>query len=461
MIMGTEMRDAATRRAEHVLRMPLAHKSVLAHNIFAEPSANKHALKLHNQGDCVVLNDCDVNPVQSAENYPTSWVLIRENLFQSNTDIVVNIGPGTSKVGEQVNNILFESNRVEASGALNQFSMVLTGHDSTIENNQLIQNFPTTSWIGVSVAQGRNEVEHAHNNRVINNSVEANGSIYMVRLGSETYGAEINNNVVCSSGQINYVDLLDADVTYSAVNNVSDCTGTSPDQGLNNDSDGTVDDGNNNSENNFTAPLFHLSFDNNLRPAMDITDKVSPALNGDTSLVEGVVGQAIVFDEVGDEIIIADPMANIDNTGEFSLMTWIKVTDFSTGGEAFGRPRLNRQGDVSLTVSEQGEVLFYVNSKHIYPGITLQQGQWAHLALTFDLLSRSIKVFANGSEVYQYVFPQSSDLFFNTGQEFRLGLGQWRSSSSHFSGQLDEFKFYESVLSADEITRHVSAELLP
>ncbi|WDE11305.1 LamG-like jellyroll fold domain-containing protein [Thalassomonas haliotis] len=454
MILGSEMQDAATRRAEHVLRMPLAFKSVIAHNIFAQPSPNKHALKLHNQGDCLVLNDCDVNPVQSAENYPTAWVLIRENLFKADTDIVVNLGPGTSKVGEQVSHILFAGNRVEAGGSQNQFALVLSGHDSIVENNLLVQKYPTTSWVGVSVAKGRNEPEHAGNNRVNNNRAEVNGSLALVRLGEDSDGAVVSNNQVCAPGQVNFVDVIVPDVAYQAENNLADCSGLSfePDNGGGSSGADGVDG------HHFTAPLFHLNFDNGANPAMDVMAKVSAEAKGNIDLVAGVVGRAAAFDELSDEILIPDPMANIDNTGQFSLMFWLKASDFGSGGEAFGRPRLNRQGDVSLTLGEEGEVLFYLNAKHINPGIRLPQQEWSHLALTFDRAQRLAKVYLNGEERYQYHFPDSTEFFFNTSQEFRLGVGQWRSASSYFSGLLDEFKFYQQSLSADEIGQEFQAE---
>ncbi|SFD04507.1 LamG-like jellyroll fold domain-containing protein [Pseudoalteromonas denitrificans] len=436
MIMGTTMKDAKTRRAEHILRMPLAQKSVISHNVFSEPSPNKHALKLHNMGDCIVLDDCDVNPVQAAENYPTSRVLIKENLFKSNTDIVVNIGPGTSKVGEQVNNIFFESNKIEASGEENQVALVLTGHDSIVENNQMIQNFPTTSWVGVSIDKGRNEVVQGNNNLVNNNHFSVNGSVYMVRLGSEANDTQIVNNQVCATAQVNFIDLNDANLTYSAKNNVLNCT-----------------------ENKVTAAMFHLNFDNTQAPAMDVMNNVSTEVKGNIDLVEGVVGKAVVFDDINDEIIISDPMINTEINQDFSLMFWINVNDFSLGGEAFGRPRLNRQGDISLSINDKGEVLFYINSKHIIPNIVLERNIWSHLALTFNNATRSVKVFSNGREVYQYVFPQNIELFFNTEQEFRLGVGQWRSGSRYFSGMLDEFKFYQSALSRQEIEKQINTGL--
>ena len=445
MIMGTQMSDAVTKRAEHVLRVPLAHKSVIAHNIFEEPSPNKHALKLHNQGDCIVLNDCNINPVQSAENYPTSWVLIRENLFKSNTDIVVSIGPGTSKEGEQVNHILFDSNRVEASGELNQFAIGLASHHSSVRNNQLVQDYPTSNWTGISIAKGKNEQEQANNNRVVENHASVNGSVDLVRLHTGADEAQINNNRVCSTELPTYVDLADPSITHVSEGNQWDCS-------QNNLATGNSSD--DNPENDLTLPLFHLTFDNPEDPSLDNMGNVSGTLYGNIDLPQGKVGKAISFDDINDEVIIPDPMSNIENTGEFSLMTWIKMADFGTGSEAFGRPRLNRQGDISLTIDKNGNILFYLNSKHIHPKITLQPGQWAHLALTYNRAARTVRVFLNGNDAYEYPIPESTELFFDTGQEFRLGLGQWRSGSRHFTGQLDEFKFYETELSAEEIAQH-------
>ncbi|WP_158070123.1 LamG-like jellyroll fold domain-containing protein [Motiliproteus sp. MSK22-1] len=449
MIMGTQMSDAVTKRAEHVLRIPLAHKSVIAHNTFEEPAPNKHALKLHNQGDCVILDDCDINPVQSAENYPTNWVLIRENLFKSNTDIVVSIGPGTSKVGEQVNHILFESNRVEASGELNQFAIGLASHHSTVRNNQLVQDHPTNNWTGISIAKGKNEPEQADNNRVVQNHASVNGPVDLVRLHTGTDEAQINNNRVCSTALPTYVDLADPGITHMSEGNQWDCTQNNL---------ATGDSSDNDTDKDLTPPLFHLTFDNPDNPAMDAMNNVSAILYGNIDLPQGKVGKAISFDDIRDEIIIPDPMNGIESTGELSLMVWINMTDFGAGSEAFGRPRLNRQGDISLTIDDRGKLLFYLNSKHINPDIRLQPGIWTHLALTYNQSERTVRVYLNGNETYQYPIPASTPLYFDTGQEFRLGLGQWRSGSRYFSGQLDEFKLYDVELSPEEILLHFQNE---
>ena len=208
----------------------------------------------------------------------------------------------------------------------------------------------------------------------------------------------------------------------------------------------------------YIPPQFYLSFEDPANLAKDLMNNVSGVVVGEVDLVPGQVGKAISFNAIDDKIIIADPMAGVEETGEFTLMFWIKADDLSTGGDVFGRPRLNRQGDISLSVGEEGEVLFYLNAQHILPGVVLQQGEWAHLALTFNRVSRSATIYLNGQNVYTYTIPEAVQLFFNTGQEFRLGAGQWSSGSRYFSGQLDEFKFYEVVLSADELALQYATE---
>jgi len=449
MLMGNIMYDARTKRAEHIIRVSLAHKSLFSHNIFDDPSPNKHALKLHNMGDCELIiheddegnqfNDCVYNPVQSATMYPTSDVLIHKNFFKANTDIVVNIGPGTSKVGEQVNNILFDSNRIEASGGENQVALVLSSHHSTVSNNQFVQTFDEgegeaserSHWNAVVIGQARNEPAYADNNWVVGNIAYINGSSDFVGLNAESNGANIQYNRMCSGDAPSFVDLNDPTVTYTAGNNYWDCT----------------------------QPDIHLSFDDATAPSLDNVSGTLAEVNGGPVLQVGGVNTAMSFNSVGDEIIIPDPMSEVDNTEAFSLMTWINVADFSTGGEAFGRPRVGRQGDVSLSFDTEGRAIFYLNSLHFQPGITLSTNEWAHLALTFNLKSRLAKIYLNGSVVYEYAVPESSDLFFSTGQEFRLGVGQWRSGSKHFSGSLDEFRFYNTELSAEVISQQVQLEL--
>lgn len=219
MIMGTLMEDAVTQRAEHVLRIPLAHKSVISHNILDSPSDNKHALKLHNQGDCAIMQDCDINPVQSAENYPSSWVLLRHNTFKADTDIIVNIGPGTSKEGEQVNHILFEDNTLEATGNQNQFAMMLSAHHSTIRFNHIHQHPLSDYWTAISIAKGKNETQTADNNTIIGNKINGYNQFDFVRLYEGSNEAKITDNIICSEHEPTLIDVQSDDIIYQHNNN--------------------------------------------------------------------------------------------------------------------------------------------------------------------------------------------------------------------------------------------------
>ena len=442
MIMGNTLYDAVTKRAEHILRVSLAHKSLFSHNIFDGPSPNKHAFKLHNMGDCKKskdpVKDCADNPVQSAENYPTSWVYIHKNLFISNTDIVVNIGPGTSKVGERVNNILFESNQVEASGGLNQVAVNLSGYDSILRNNRFLQLFEEginndrSNWNAVVIDQPKYEEDLADNNWVIGNTAKINGSSDFVRLNAGTNGAKIKNNRMCSAESPGFVDLNDSTVSYTAENNFWDCT----------------------------QPIVHLNFDDESNLALDSVSNIARTVNGEAGFQAGVVNTAASFSAVGDEIILPDPMSSVDDTEEFTVMAWVNVVNFSSGGEVFGRPRVNRQGDVSLGFDAEGKALIYINSVHIYPGIVLQENEWAHLAITFNQASNSAKVYLEGVLKYSHTFPENTNFLFNTGQEFRLGVGQWRSGSKHFSGGVDEFRLYDEELPENVIFQRYQRELI-
>ncbi|GAA3936775.1 LamG-like jellyroll fold domain-containing protein [Litoribacillus peritrichatus] len=438
MFLGNHMFDAVTKQAEHILRVPLAHKSIFSDNVFDHPSPNKHALKLHNMGDCVLINDCHLNPVQSAENYPTSWVLIRDNLFKADTDIVVNIGPGTSKKGERVNNILFESNRVEASSSANQVALNVSAFDSVVRNNVFLQPFEEdevngrTDWAAVVMGQARNEPDHAKGNQVVGNTVDVNGSSSLVRLYTQTDDARITDNQVCAPEEPRFVDLRDPSVSYHAENNLWSCV----------------------------QPLVHLAFEDEENLSSDSENYTSGSVHGGVESVSGAVGKGVAFNGVGQEIILTDPMNTVESTGAFTIMTWLNVSDFLTQGEAFGRPRLNRQGDVSLGFDAEGDAMIYLNSLHVVPGIRLVENEWNQLAITFSREHKLVQVFLNGSLVHSQVFSENTDLNFDTGQEFRLGVGQWRSGSKHFSGKLDEFRIFDQALSPELINLQYRAEQL-
>ncbi|WP_299491432.1 PKD domain-containing protein [uncultured Shewanella sp.] len=223
MIMGNEMEDAITQKAEHVLRIPLAYKSVISHNSLKTPSNNKHALKLHNQGDCAIISDCNINPVQSADNYPTAWVLLRHNIFKANTDIIVNIGPGTSKQGEQIHHILFENNTLEATGSQNQFAMMLSAHHSTIRFNHMQQHPLSDYWTAISIAKGKNEPQTANNNVIKGNTTNGYGHIDFVRLYEGTNDTQITDNIICSEQEPTFIDAQSDDIVYQHSNNLWLC----------------------------------------------------------------------------------------------------------------------------------------------------------------------------------------------------------------------------------------------
>ena len=218
MIVGSRFYDARSKRAEHVVRIPLAHRSVIAHNIFEEPSLSKHALKLHNMGGCEARGDCARNPVQSAA-YPTSLVLIRRNVFRSNSDIAVAVAPGTSRTGEKVSNVLFEFNVVEATGENNGFGVVAGGESCVFRNNKISQTHGYWSWTAVSIGQQRGETDHVRGNWVTRNDITSSERCIVARLGAESEEAVVTDNNVFSSQRPVFVD-SDYHSNYSSAQNV-------------------------------------------------------------------------------------------------------------------------------------------------------------------------------------------------------------------------------------------------
>lgn len=426
MLMGNILRDARTRRAEHVLRLPFANRSLIAHNLIAEPSPDKHALKLHHMGDCRITADCAVNPVQNPDLFPTEFVVVRENRFEADSDIAVTIGPGTSKIGELVHRVYFESNHVQGGGADHQVGLHLKGFDSMIRGNTFVQNGPRF-WTGVAIgADNREPSYRAENNYVIENRFFSGSDVLMLRLWQGVDGARVENNRVCNYGTLEFIRQADPTSTIQATNNEAACSVNEP------------------------GVLFSMSFESQENPA-EMTPGHTPAhLNGPVQLVPGIVGQGIEFNDPADSITIADSMSSVELTGEFSVAFWINPATLNNA-DVFGRRRLNRQGDVSLTLLEGGRMLFYVNALHIQPNGVLKLNRWQHVALSFNRAARQLRVYLDGRPIHDAQIPENVSLFFNTGSDINIGAGQRSSASVYFRGRIDEFKLFNTTLSATAI----------
>ncbi|MCP4091359.1 MAG: LamG domain-containing protein, partial [Gammaproteobacteria bacterium] len=74
-------------------------------------------------------------------------------------------------------------------------------------------------------------------------------------------------------------------------------------------------------------------------------------------------------------------------------------------------------------------------------------GSWTHFAATFSVSTGAWQLYINGSFIEGGTYSQSAQ----PSGSFRIGGSAWQSSSQHWDGQLEDFRIYNSQLSAPDI----------
>jgi hypothetical protein len=98
------------------------------------------------------------------------------------------------------------------------------------------------------------------------------------------------------------------------------------------------------------------------------------------------------------------------------------------------------KGDIVVAVGGTGDL----RSKFALPKDQL--GQWFHLALVYDSKARTIQLYVNGEPDMSRGVGVSRPINLS-----RAKIGTWGGGSRMFDGMMDDFRFYDKVLSASEI----------
>jgi hypothetical protein len=158
-------------------------------------------------------------------------------------------------------------------------------------------------------------------------------------------------------------------------------------------------------------------------------------------------GNALIFDGTSEYVEI--PYNKALNGNVFTISVWAKVT----GGQGTYR---------SVVTSRTGTIgyIIYVRDNNIWSFWTGNGGWWAvdgdavvlnkwtHLAMTYD--GSKSTGYING--IYK---GQQSAYAINTTYPLRIGAGDSATPNYFFPGEIDEFRYYNYVLSQDEIRQEM------
>ncbi|MBN1515127.1 hypothetical protein JXA32_01020 [Candidatus Sumerlaeota bacterium] len=166
----------------------------------------------------------------------------------------------------------------------------------------------------------------------------------------------------------------------------------------------------------------------------------------------GRIGQAIQLDGFNDYVIMPPGVANLD---AITVAAWV----FWNGGGAwqrifdFGNDTSNymyltpRSGDGVLRFSTR----YHGYSQSLNASAMLPAGEWKHVALTLNGYRGT--VYVDGQVVISGMIDYVPSYYNPTNN--LIGDSQW-TSDPYFSGRIDDFRIYNYVLSADEVSALVN-----
>lgn len=104
-----------------------------------------------------------------------------------------------------------------------------------------------------------------------------------------------------------------------------------------------------------------------------------------------------------------------------------------------------------LVVNRHGNIHFYYYNGSSWPSITididdLRDGQWHHVAGSFDASTGQLQVFVDGILVGSR--SGSGVIIYTKGNDFHIGS---MNGGRHFNGNMDELKVYDRALTDAEI----------
>ena len=201
----------------------------------------------------------------------------------------------------------------------------------------------------------------------------------------------------------------------------------------------------------------NFRFDNDL--INSISQMPGKSNGSNTVFGEGKMAQSFSFD--GTEFIDAGNTANFGYKDEFTLTSWIKPME-NVSGESGGvvvSKMIDEPQATGYHVSViDGQIHVNLIRRWLDDAIRVQTeralplDQWSHVSVTYDgsRVAKGIRVFVDGAEWKTKINLDFINQSFATTEPLRIGRGG--GDGSHFSGQIDELRVYDRVLTNDEIT---------
>lgn len=210
-----------------------------------------------------------------------------------------------------------------------------------------------------------------------------------------------------------------------------------------------------------TSPTVYWAMDdyrgsvlNNSAPAV-----LSTVVSGATFRRNGKVNGSLYYDGSGDiAYSLSDPA--LDGQDGISFSMWINPSSLTNAT----LPTIYNRGTQSNSVgfhwiyfNGSGTLFQYqyangvgVNPTQVTLGAPIVVGSWQHVVITHDRINKAIKTYYNGRLVDTDTYSDAAAAV-TTGTAYLGGYAGLNNATYGFYGSIDEFKIYNSVISAEQV----------
>jgi hypothetical protein len=135
------------------------------------------------------------------------------------------------------------------------------------------------------------------------------------------------------------------------------------------------------------------------------------------------------------------------NTSIFTISAWVKPS-----GSAASKAILGKAEELRIATNGSSQPICQIKSSSTWQtaatsSAAISVGSWSHVACTYDLAY--VRIFVNGVEKGSQALAVAAD---DTAAVWKIGRDDSGSTPyGYFGGQVDEFKFYTSALTPEQI----------
>ena len=173
---------------------------------------------------------------------------------------------------------------------------------------------------------------------------------------------------------------------------------------------------------------------------------------------QATYGQSVSFDGVNDAVSVANPSTYNFGTADFTIELWVK-----RNGLGGGQRHLLSKCDATTWVVGCKELYFNANNQLVFGSFstsdtlasTIADTNWHHVAVTFADSTNTLRMYVDGVLITTATKALEAD-----GGTHVVTLGNLLGSNP-FSGQLDELRIYNRVLTLAEIQTDRSTPIAP